>query len=61
MPGSARLWAAVVIAAFFANALPYLVFALAERSVSSSTAGVINATTPLWTVTWPWRSATRAA
>lgn len=35
--------------ALFANAAPYLLFALAEQTVSSSTAGIINATTPLWT------------
>ena len=40
----------VNVAALFANAVPYLLFAVAEQSVSSSTAGIINATTPLWTV-----------
>jgi drug/metabolite transporter (DMT)-like permease len=49
VPRSPRLWASIVIAALFANAAPYLLFALAEQTVSSSTAGVINATTPLWT------------
>ncbi len=49
IPRSPRLWGAIVIAALFANALPYLLFALAEQTVDSSTAGVINATTPLWT------------
>jgi drug/metabolite transporter (DMT)-like permease len=29
---------------------PVLLFAVAEQSVDSSTAGIINATTPLWTV-----------
>ena len=38
------------MAALFANAVPYLLFAVAEQRVDSSTAGVINATTPLWTV-----------
>jgi len=38
------------VAALFANAIPYLLFAVAEQSVGSSTAGIINATTPLWTV-----------
>ena len=42
--------AALVVAALFANAVPYLLFAVAEQSVNSSTAGIINATTPLWTV-----------
>jgi len=50
VPRSPRLWATIVIAALFANALPYLLFALAERSVASATAGIINATTPLWTL-----------
>ena len=50
MPRSARLWALIVIAALFANAVPYLLFAVAEQSVSSATAGIINATTPLWTM-----------
>jgi len=49
VPRSPRLWAGIVTAALFANAVPYLLFAVAEQSVSSSTAGIINATTPLWT------------
>jgi drug/metabolite transporter (DMT)-like permease len=51
VPRSPRLWAVIAVAALVANAVPYLLFALAEQSVSSSTAGVINATTPLWTMT----------
>jgi drug/metabolite transporter (DMT)-like permease len=49
-PRSMRLWAIIAIAALFANAVPYLLFAVAEQTVESSTAGIINATTPLWTV-----------
>jgi len=49
-PRSARLWGHIAVAAVFANAVPYLLFALAEQHVSSSAAGIINATTPLWTV-----------
>lgn len=51
LPRSAVLWAQIALAALFANAIPYLLFAVAEQSVDSSTAGIINATTPLWTVT----------
>lgn len=51
MPRSPRLWASIVIAALFGNAVPYLLFAVAEQRVNSSTAGIVNATTPLWTVT----------
>ena len=50
VPRSARVWGLIVVAALFANAIPYLLFAVAEQSVDSSTAGIINATTPLWTV-----------
>jgi drug/metabolite transporter (DMT)-like permease len=50
VPRSPRLWALIVIAALFANAVPYLLFAVAEQSVSSATAGIVNATTPLWTM-----------
>jgi drug/metabolite transporter (DMT)-like permease len=50
IPRSPRLWASITVAALFANAVPYLLFALAEQTVSSSTAGIINATTPLWTM-----------
>jgi drug/metabolite transporter (DMT)-like permease len=50
VPCSLRLWVHITIAALFANAVPYLLFAVAEQTVDSSTAGIINATTPLWTV-----------
>jgi drug/metabolite transporter (DMT)-like permease len=50
LPRSVPVWAHIAVAALFANAVPYLLFAVAEQSVDSSTAGIINATTPLWTV-----------
>ena len=50
MPRSARMWTHITVAALFGNAVPYLLFAVAEQTVDSSTAGIINATTPLWTV-----------
>jgi drug/metabolite transporter (DMT)-like permease len=50
LPRTPRLWAQIAAAALFANALPYFLFSLAERTVDSSTAGIINATTPLWTM-----------
>jgi EamA-like transporter family len=48
VPRSPRLWVHMTVAALFGNAVPYLLFAVAEQHVDSSTAGVINATTPLW-------------
>ena len=40
----------LTVAALFANAIPYTPFAIGEQHVSSSVAGVLNATTPLWTL-----------
>jgi len=50
LPHGPAVWMHIVIAALFANAAPYLLFALGEQHVASSTAGMLNATTPLWTV-----------
>lgn len=50
LPRSPALWAHMTVAALFGNAAPYLLFALGEQRVSSSTAGILNATTPLWTL-----------
>ena len=50
LPRSAGIWMHITLAAVFANATPYLLFAVAEEHVASSTAGMLNATTPLWTV-----------
>jgi len=44
------MWGHLAVSAVVANAIPYTLFAVAEQNVSSSLAGVINATTPLWTV-----------
>jgi drug/metabolite transporter (DMT)-like permease len=50
IPRPGPVWGHIAVAALFANAAPYLLFAVAEQQVDSSTAGIINATTPLWTV-----------
>lgn len=50
VPRSPVVWLHIVVASLFANATPYLLFALGEQHVASSTAGILNATTPLWTV-----------
>ncbi len=34
----------------FGNAVPYTLFAIGEQHVTSSVAGILNATTPLWTL-----------
>ncbi|MEV5511183.1 DMT family transporter [Streptomyces orinoci] len=48
LPRSPRTWAHLAVAAFLLNALPFTLFAYAELTISSTLAGICNATTPLW-------------
>jgi len=48
LPSSAATWRHLAVAALIANAIPYLLFAVGERTVDSGLAGALNATTPLW-------------
>ncbi|MER6692878.1 DMT family transporter [Streptomyces minutiscleroticus] len=48
LPRGGRHWAHLAVAAFLLNALPFTLFAYAELSISSTLAGIMNATTPLW-------------
>jgi drug/metabolite transporter (DMT)-like permease len=50
LPAGRATWAHLTVAAVVANAIPYLLFAWAEQRVASNLAGVLNATTPLFTV-----------
>lgn len=50
LPRDRRTWGRLVVAAFFCNALPFALFGLGERTVDSGVAGVMNATTPLWSL-----------
>ncbi|MEU5578309.1 DMT family transporter [Streptomyces huasconensis] len=50
MPRGRRVWSHLVVAAFFCNALPFFLFSLGEQTVDSGVAGVLNATTPLWSL-----------
>jgi drug/metabolite transporter (DMT)-like permease len=50
LPGGREVWKHLIVAALLANAVPYLLFGVAERDVPSNLAGAINATTPLWTL-----------
>jgi len=50
MPRDRRVWGHLVVAALFCNALPFFLFGLGEQTVDSGVAGVLNATTPLWSV-----------
>ncbi|MFF1899017.1 DMT family transporter [Streptomyces sp. NPDC058206] len=50
LPRGAAMWGRIFVAAFFCNALPFGLFSVGEQSVGSGVAGVLNATTPLWSV-----------
>jgi len=50
LPRGRRVWVHLAVAALLANLAPYLLFAVAERRIDSAVAGMINATTPLFTV-----------
>ncbi|MFI6229076.1 DMT family transporter [Micromonospora echinospora] len=49
-PRGWRLWGHLAVAALLANAIPYVLFGVAEETIGSNVAGVLNATTPLWTL-----------
>src|ERR1700736_181437 len=40
----------LLLVALFNNAIPFTFFAWGERTIPSSTAAVVNATTPIWTL-----------
>lgn len=50
LPRDRATWGRLVVAAFFCNALPFALFSVGQRTVDSGVAGVLNATTPLWSV-----------
>lgn len=50
LPRSRKLWAHLAVAALFCNAIPFALFAIGEQTVDSGIAGVLNATTPLWSL-----------
>lgn len=50
LPKGLNIWGHLTIAALLGNAIPWVLFAWGERQGTSSIAGVINSTTPLWTV-----------
>ncbi|MEH1123047.1 DMT family transporter [Micromonospora sp. CPCC 206061] len=50
LPRDRATWGHLAVAALFCNALPFLLFSLGQRTVDSGVAGVVNATTPLWSL-----------
>lgn len=49
-PTRRRIWLHLFVAALLANVLPYTLFGYGEQTIASNAAGLLNATTPLWTV-----------
>ncbi|MEU7925814.1 DMT family transporter [Micromonospora sp. NPDC049801] len=49
-PSERRVWGHLFVAALISNAVPYVLFGSGEETVGSNVAGVLNATTPLWTL-----------
>jgi drug/metabolite transporter (DMT)-like permease len=45
-----RLFVWLLLVALFNNAIPFTFFAWGEQTVPSSTAAILNATTPIWTM-----------
>ncbi|MFD9331172.1 DMT family transporter [Streptomyces sp. NPDC060065] len=50
LPHTRKLWAHLAVAALLCNAIPFALFAVGEQTVDSGIAGVLNATTPLWSL-----------
>lgn len=50
LPRGRAVWGRVLVAAFFCNALPFALFSVGQQTVDSGPAGVLNATTPLWSL-----------
>lgn len=47
---SRGLWKHLIVVALLLNSVPFTLFAIGQTQVSSILAGIINATTPLWTL-----------
>ncbi|WP_063789900.1 DMT family transporter, partial [Streptomyces sp. MMG1121] len=50
LPRGAAVWGRLVVAALLCNTLPFFLAAQGVRTVSTGLAGVLNATTPLWSL-----------
>jgi drug/metabolite transporter (DMT)-like permease len=50
LPRDRATWGHLLVAALFCNALPFALFGFGEQTVDSGVAGVVHATTPLWSM-----------
>ncbi|MBD0694693.1 DMT family transporter [Streptomyces sp. CBMA123] len=51
LPKGRSTWGHIVVAALLGNVLPWLLFAYGEQTGSSSIAGILSGTAPVWTMT----------
>src|SRR5579884_3093845 len=51
MPREPVVWVYFAVAATVGNVVPFFLFGVEDLSIDSELAGILNATTPLWTVT----------
>lgn len=49
-PRGKTVWTALLVQGFLNNAIPFMLFALAQGRITGGLASIVNATTPLWTV-----------
>jgi drug/metabolite transporter (DMT)-like permease len=49
-PTARRTWAHLTVAALVATTIPYTLVGIGEQTIGSNVAGVLHATTPVWTV-----------
>jgi drug/metabolite transporter (DMT)-like permease len=61
VPRSGQLWVHIAVAALFANAMPYLLFAVAEQTVIRPRPGSSTRRRRCGPWCWPWRCGTRRA
>jgi drug/metabolite transporter (DMT)-like permease len=50
LPRDRVTWGHIGVAALFCNALPFAMFSVGQQTIDSGVAGVLNATTPLWSL-----------
>ena len=50
LPSGAELWGHITVAALLGNAIPWVLYAEGEKAGSTSLAGVVNGTAPIWTL-----------
>ncbi|SCL32208.1 EamA-like transporter family protein [Micromonospora rhizosphaerae] len=50
LPRDGTTWRHLIVAALLCNALPFLLISIGEQTVDTGLAGILHATTPLWSL-----------